>query len=147
MAKARAKSLAFTKVSNGPNGPITQIQNYSEGPQDTLAEFTHGTALVPTRYRAKKGHFIEIETPDLAAVASMAIGQLYTNVILTVEGTVDSGGGSSGSDQTVTLSSAAITQIGELSHSNDDSTPTTQTVRFELNRAATATEDPTVARA
>lgn len=146
---ARAKSLAWTAVEGQspapPTGPLTNIQSWSFPQGDQLTEFLSGTARVQSHYRSTKAASIQVETADIAVWAGFQVGQKFTGVILTLEGAVDSAGAAVGDDVTITLSEAVVSEIGELSHGNEDSAPVVGSVTFALSRHATSSSDPTVA--
>jgi hypothetical protein len=73
------------------------------------------------------------------------VGQRYNNVILTVEGARDSANAAVGDNITITLSEAVITELGELSHGNENSAPVVASVTFMLDRHAASSADPTIA--
>jgi hypothetical protein len=146
---ARAKSITWTVVSGQspapPTGPINNVQSYSFSRNQELAEFLSGTSRVNSHYRGVESATIQIETADIAKWSAFAVGQKFTNVILTLEGAKDSGNASVGDDITITLSEAVVTEVGELSMGNENSAPVVGSVTFALSRLATSTADPTVA--
>jgi hypothetical protein len=145
---ARAKSITWTAVPGQspapPTGPINNIQSYSFSRSQELAEFLSGTSRVKSHYRGGEAATIQVETADIAKWAGLAVGQKFTNVVLTLEGAKDSGNASVGDDVTITLSEAVISEIGELSMGNENSAPVVASVTFALSRLATSTADPTV---
>lgn len=141
---ARAKSISWTRVSGvGPAGPISSIQSYTFSKPEELAAFLSGTARVESHYKGKRSAFIRITTADIATWSAFEVGQKFTNVILTIEGAQDSVGTAVGSDVTITLSEAVITELGDLEDGNENSAPVVGSVTFMLSRHATSTSDPT----
>ena len=142
---ARAVSLAWTLGAGDstPTSPIGSIQDHNVSDEGEVAEFLQGTARVNSHFASKVAASIEITTSQVDKVAQFRVGQRLTNVILTVEAIIDSAGTKIGTDQVHTLSSAIVVEKGSLQHGNEDSTPATRTVKFQLSRAADAEADPT----
>jgi hypothetical protein len=141
---ARGKSLAFSQVgSGGPAGPIAVIQNWSFSRSQELAAFLGGLSRVDSHYAGKKDASITIETPDIAQWSAFEVGQKYDSVVLTVEGSVDSAGTANGDDITITLSAAVVSEVGEISAGNENSSPAVASVTFQLSKHPEDTEDPT----
>ncbi|MBI1291201.1 hypothetical protein GC173_08140 [bacterium] len=145
---ARAKSLAWTAVAGQtptpPTSPLSNVQSYSTSRGGELAEFLRGTSRVNSHYRGTETGSIQVETADIATWAGFAVGQKFTNVILTLEGAKDSSGASVGDDITVTLSEAVVSEVGELAAGNENSAPVVASVTFVLSKHAGSTNDPTM---
>ena len=138
---ARAKSLAWT--GTGPTSPLANIQNWSFSRNKELAEFTSGTSRVNSHYLGKTTASITVDTADMSKFTGFVVGQKFTAVTLVVEGAVDSSGTANESDATIVLSSAVVTEVGEIESDNEDSAPVVGRVTFTLSRFATAGADPT----
>jgi hypothetical protein len=65
-------------------------------------------------------------------------------VILTVAAAKTSGGVAQGGSATITFSRAVISDLGNLAHGNEDSTPVVAAVTFKLDKDP-AGADPTIA--
>jgi len=139
----RAKSLAVTGVGSSPTTPIGAIQSYSNSRSQELADFLKGTARVVTHYGGTKSASITIETADIGAVSTYEVGMKLDNVILTLEGAKDSADVADGSDLTLTLSEAVVSEISELGGGNENNAPATQSITFTLSRHADSSADPT----
>jgi hypothetical protein len=126
-----------------PTSPISSIQDHTVSDAGEVATFLQGTARVDSHFAGKAAATIEITTSNVDKVAQFRKGQKLTNVILTVEAIIDSGGTKIGTDQTHTFSSAVVMEKGDLQHGNEDSTPATRTVTFALSRFPDAEADPT----
>lgn len=146
---ARAKSITWTAVAGQspvpPTGPINNVQSYNFSRSQELAEFLSGTSRVQSHYRGTETATIQIETADIAKWSGFAVGQKFTNVVLTLEGAKDSGNASVGDDITVTLSEAVVSEVGELSMGNENSAPVVGSVTFVMSRHAGSASDPTCA--
>jgi hypothetical protein len=145
---ARAKTLAWTAVGGQsptpPTSPLNNIQSYSVSRTQELAEFLRGNARVQSHYRGTEAATIQIETADIGKFAGFAVGQKFTNVILTIEGARDSGNAAVGDDITITMSEAVISEVGELAMGNESSAPVVGSVTFALSRHAGSSADPTI---
>lgn len=141
-----ATQIAFTQVgTGGPTGPITSIQSYSLSNSQELAEFLMGNARVQGHYAGVKTGAITIESADLAKMVLFQVGQKYDNVILTIQASKDSTGSavSGAGNATVTISAAVVTEVGELSMSNENDSPAVMSVTFTMSRHPEDSADPT----
>ena len=143
-----ATSLAFTQVgSGGPTGPISNIQSYSVSHSDELAEFKMGNARVVGHYGGNKTAAITVESADLGKMVLFKVGQKYDNVTLSIQASKDSTGTAvtGAGDATVTISAAVVTEVGELTMSNENDSPAVMSVTFTMSRHPEDTADPTFA--
>jgi hypothetical protein len=132
-AVGQAKQLAFTPVGPGPTSPILRIQSHDFGPETDVEAFKQGNGRTPSHWQGDLRGYIEITTSDIVKRPGFFIGQRFTNVILTLESAVASSGSAVGSDYTVTLNRAVLTQVGNISRDNANKVPSVYTLRFELS--------------
>jgi hypothetical protein len=145
---ARAKSLAWTAVAGQdpapPTSPLSNIQSYDTSDNTELVEFLKGTARVATSYQGTRGYEVTVETPDMGTWAAWNVGMRVDNLILTVEGAMDSSGAGQGDDTTLTLSEAVLSAKSGFGHGNEASDPSVGSLTFKLDRHPDSTTDPTV---
>jgi len=137
---ARATSLAWT--GSGVTSPLSDIQDYSFSHSKQLAEFFLGTARVSTLYAGRETASITVTSGDLLKMSGFAVGQKYTNAILTLEAASDSAGTLNGGTTTITLSQVVVTAVGDITMGNEDSRPVTRSVTMTLSRHV-GSADPT----
>lgn len=135
-------SLAGSLVPSGSLA-IARIQSYTFSREQELADFLAGDARVNTHYQGRLSAELTVETPDVSALVPLAVGAKLTAVILTVSAAVEAGGVKVGNNATITLSHAVVSEIGEITASNESDAPVVQSITFRLNRIESATTDPT----
>lgn len=142
----RPKSLAWTLVSpdDAPTSPMNNVHSHDYGDDTVIEEFKAGDARVKTHFEGEKDFSMEIETSDLGKHSQFRVGQKVTNLILTVEAAIESNGAKVGTDYTVTLSKAVVSEKGRVAHGNENSAPAVASITFKLDRAAADSADPTV---
>lgn len=136
---ARATSLAY---NDGASKTLDNIQSYTFSQSAELAQFTKGTARVATHFAGMKTAAITIETADIAKWSGFVVGQKLTAVVLTIESATDAGGTAVGGAMTITMANAVVTEVGDLTASNENSAPAVGSVTITLDREATLTADP-----
>lgn len=139
----KPKSLAASILPSG-SLDITKLQSGSHSVNDELAEFVNGDARVATHYQGSKSGEITVETPQVSEVQKLAVGTKVTSLVLTLGAAREAGGVVTGGDVTVTMSKAVVAEIGEISASNENDAPLTQSVTFRLNRDEADSADPTI---
>lgn len=137
----RATQLAY---NDGTSKTIDQIQSYSFSQSQEMAQFTKGTARVATHFAGMKTGSITIETADIAKWSGFTVGQKLTSVVLTIESATDAGGTATGGAIEITFPNAVVSEIGDLSASNENSAPAVASVTFTLDRLASASSDPAI---
>lgn len=141
----KASQLAFTQVgSGGPTGPLTAIQSYGFNEDPELEAFLNGGARVNTHYEGTMTGTLTVVTADLGKALLFKKGQVYTNVILTVEAAKHSHGVAEGGNITVTMSKAVVASVGEVGKDNANAGPATREITFEPTRLAGDSSDPTI---
>jgi len=138
----RGVTLAF---NDGTAKSFAKIQSYTFSQGQELAEFLSGNSRVNSHWAGVKTGTIQIETGDLSVLAALTVGTYCTAVVLTIEGALDSGGTAVGGDVTVTFDKAVISEIGDINHGNENSSPVVQSITFTLTHEAATGTDGTIA--
>ncbi len=141
---ARALTLKYTPVGESQQ-TVSDIRNYTYSRKGVeLIDSKKGTARVKTRYKGDDDATIMVETADIAAWTAISKGDKATDVILELEAAVESHGVAAGGGFKITLSNAVVSEVGDLSHSNEGSDPVVGSFTFQLDRHSSLSEDPTV---
>lgn len=141
---ARPVSLAWSDTSGDATSPLNSLQSWSFQDNQEVAEFLRGNARVDGHYRGKTTATITVETDDMGAFVDFAPGDSFEDLVLTVENAIEVDGTACGGSATITLEHAKLTERGEITHDNADSSPVVGTLTFTLSRSCAATSDPTI---
>lgn len=132
----KAKSLAWTQVGTvggtAPTSPCNKLQRATISRGAEMSEFRNGDTDVMTRYPDSKTAAISVEIADISVASAFAVGQSFTNVIVTLH-PANVARDAADTGKKFTLSHAIITEIGDVEAANDSAAPSVQTVTFTLD--------------
>lgn len=132
----KAKSLAWVQVGTvggtAPTSPCNKLQRGSVMRGAELTEFRNGDTDVVVRYPDSKTASITVEIADISVASAFAVGQSFTNVVLTFH-PANVAAAAADTGKKFTLSHAIITEIGDVEATNDSAAPAVQAVTFTLD--------------